>query len=56
VGGNANNGTNAGAFYLNSNNDSSNRNRNIGGQLAVSRSREINSFPLGRICRSNAAW
>ena len=32
---NANNGTNAGAFYWNLNNDSSNRNRNIGTQLAV---------------------
>jgi hypothetical protein len=36
VGGNANNGTNAGAFCVNSNNDSSNANRNIGTQLAVS--------------------
>jgi hypothetical protein len=33
VGRNANNGTNAGVFYVNSNNDSSNRNRNIGTQL-----------------------
>ena len=32
---NANNGTIAGVFYLNSNNDSSNANRNIGRQLAV---------------------
>ena len=32
---NANNGTNAGTFYWNLNNDSSNRNRNIGTQLAV---------------------
>ena len=31
---NANNGTNAGTFILNANNDSSNRNRNIGTQLA----------------------
>lgn len=29
-GGNANNGSNAGTFYWNLNNDSSNRNRNIG--------------------------
>lgn len=29
-GGNADNGSNAGAFYWNLNNDSSNRNRNIG--------------------------
>lgn len=33
VSSNANNGTNAGAFTLNSNNDSSNRNRNIGTHL-----------------------
>lgn len=33
---NANNGANAGAFYWNLNNDSSNRNRNIGTHLAVS--------------------
>ena len=33
VGRNANNGTNAGTFTLNSNNDSSNRNRNIGTHL-----------------------
>jgi len=32
-GGNANNGTNTGAFYWNVNNDSSNRNRNIGTRL-----------------------
>ena len=36
VSGNANNGTNAGSFILSSNNDSSNANRNIGRQLAVS--------------------
>lgn len=36
VSSNANNGTNAGTFYLNSNNDSSNANRNIGSQHAVS--------------------
>jgi len=40
VGRNANNGTNAGVFYLNSNNDSSNANRNIGRQLAVISSAE----------------
>lgn len=34
VGSNANNGANAGTFYVNANNDSSNRNRNIGTQLA----------------------
>jgi hypothetical protein len=35
VGSNANNGEIAGVFYLNSNNDSSNANRNIGSQHAV---------------------
>lgn len=34
-GGNANNGTNAGGFYWNLNNASSNRNRNIGRRHAV---------------------
>lgn len=33
VGGDAGNGSNAGLFYLNANNDSSNDNRNIGTQL-----------------------
>lgn len=33
-GSNANNGTNAGSFYWNLNNASSNRNRNIGTHLA----------------------
>jgi hypothetical protein len=42
----ANNGANAGAFYVNANNDSSNANRNIGSHLAVSSVFEINSFPL----------
>jgi hypothetical protein len=37
VSSNANNGTNAGTFYVNANNDASNRNRNIGAQLAVRR-------------------
>ncbi len=35
VSSNANNGANAGTFIVNANNDSSNRNRNIGSQLAV---------------------
>ena len=35
VGSNANNGTNAGVFYVNSNNSASNVNRNIGSQHAV---------------------
>jgi len=34
LGRNANNGTNAGTFYWNLNNDSGNLNRNIGRQLA----------------------
>jgi hypothetical protein len=33
LGGNANNGASAGAFYWNLNNDSSNRNRNIGAHV-----------------------
>lgn len=33
LGGNANNGANAGVFYWNLNNDSSNRNRNIGAHV-----------------------
>jgi len=36
---NANNGTNAGTFNVNANNDSSNRNRNIGTRLAAMRTR-----------------
>jgi len=35
VSGGANNGTNAGTFNVNSNNDATNVNRNIGSQLAV---------------------
>ena len=41
VSSNANNGTNAGTFYVNSNNDSSNANRNIGRQHAGSCSRYL---------------
>ena len=41
VSSNANNGTNAGTFYLNSNNSSSNRNRNIGTQLAGRSARPV---------------
>ena len=37
VGRNANNGTNAGVFNVNANNDASNANRNIGTQTAVAR-------------------
>jgi hypothetical protein len=53
---NANNGTNAGTFIVNANNDSSNRNRNIGTHLAVSSAIETSPFPSGRICRSNTGW
>jgi len=35
VGGNANNGATAGAFYVNTNNDSSNDNVTIGRQLSL---------------------
>jgi hypothetical protein len=53
---NTNNGTNAGTFNVNANNDSSNANRNIGRQLAVSSTCETSPFPSGRICRSNTVW
>ena len=43
VGGSANNGTNAGTFYVNANNASSNRNRNIGTQLAAKK--KLDSTP-----------
>lgn len=35
VGGNSNNGGNAGVFYVNANNSSGNRNTNIGRQLSL---------------------
>lgn len=35
VGGNSNNGGNAGVFYVNANNGSGNRNTNIGRQLSL---------------------
>lgn len=35
MGGNANNGANAGTFYWNVNNDPSNRNRNIGTRMSL---------------------
>jgi len=56
VSSNANNGSNADTFYVNANNASSNRNRNIGAQLAVFVASKINPFPSGRICRSNTVW
>jgi hypothetical protein len=46
VGGNANNGTNAGVFNLNANNASSNANRNIGAQLSHQDSRVSSPGPL----------
>jgi hypothetical protein len=48
VGRNANNGTNAGTFYLNSNNDSSNRNRNIGRQHAGKCSQNLTPALTGK--------
>jgi hypothetical protein len=57
VGRNANNGTNAGTFNVNANNDSSNRNRNIGTQLAEEKTRTtparggeyVNPISLGSV-------
>lgn len=46
VGGNANNGSNAGVFTLNANNDSSNANQNIGRQLAGSTPNRKPSLPI----------
>ena len=46
VGSNANNGTNAGTFNVNANNDSSNSNRNIGTHLAGSFNSERNPCPV----------
>lgn len=46
VGGNANNGANAGVFYLNGNNNSGNANRNIGAQLNHQNSRVSCPGPL----------
>jgi hypothetical protein len=47
VSSNANNAANAGTFYVNSNNDSGNRNRNIGTHLAVSCSLNLTPSLLG---------
>ena len=47
VGGNANNGANAGTFYVNANNDSSNRNRNIGTHLAVKKKLDLTPARVG---------
>jgi hypothetical protein len=47
VSSNANNGTNAGTFQVNANNDSSNANRNIGTHLAVSCAFKLTPSPWG---------
>lgn len=49
VSSNANNGANAGGFYLNSNNDASNANRNIGTRLIRLNKGGVASSPLGEI-------
>lgn len=50
TGGNANNTGNAGVFYLNSNNSSSNRNANYGSQLSLHKKRPLPlASPLGEI-------
>jgi len=54
VSSNANNGANAGRFYLNSNNDSSNANRNIGAQLIRLICTSDASSPLGETVDQNS--
>ena len=54
VGSNANNGANAGSFYLNSNNDASNANRNIGTRLIRLNKGGDASSPLGEIVGRNS--
>jgi hypothetical protein len=55
IGGNANNGTNAGAFYWNLNNDSGNANQNIGCRLSCYKQRYI-TLPLGKtLCQLERA-
>lgn len=54
VGSNANNGANAGSFYLNSNNDASNANRNIGTRLIRLNKSGDASSPLGEIVGRNS--
>jgi hypothetical protein len=50
VGGNSNNGGNAGVFYVNANNGSVNRNPNIGRQLSLFYENILSPFtlPLGK--------
>ena len=43
LGGNANNSANAGTFYINANNDSTNDNINIGSQLALNSKSEYHN-------------
>jgi len=47
VSSNTNNGANAGTFYVNANNDSSNRNRNIGAHLVGSCKQKLTPAPWG---------
>lgn len=54
VSSNANNGANAGRFYLNSNNDASNANRNIATRLIRLNSLSDASSPLGEIVDHNS--
>jgi len=54
VGSNANNGVIAGSFYLNSNNDASNANRNIGTRLIRLTFLGDASSPLGEIVDQNS--
>lgn len=54
VSSNANNGANAGSFYLNSNNDASNANRNIGTRLIRLNGLSDASSPLGEIVDHNS--
>lgn len=57
VGGNWDNGSNAGLFYLNTNNDSSNSNSNIGSRLFVLESYDfVQTFGYQPIERYLAAW
>jgi hypothetical protein len=54
VSSNANNGVNAGSFYLNSNNDASNANRNISTRLIRLNLSSDASSPLGEIVDHNS--
>ena len=57
LGGNANNGSNAGSFYWNLNNDSSNRNRNIGAHVYLpSYRKEVGSRSLDQTCCHRRVW